>query len=73
MTLYSEQDLICCICGVKYKATVNRTWHGFDQATCGSKCFYEKQWRETLSIMGKEYYPDPRKYDSAGYPIKTNA
>lgn len=68
--LFSEQELICCICGTKYMASVNRTWHGFDEATCRAQCFYEKKWRKTLSIMGKPYYPDPRTYDDAGYPVK---
>jgi hypothetical protein len=24
------------------------------------ECLEEMQWRETLSIMGKEYYPKPK-------------
>jgi hypothetical protein len=70
MSLYSEMPLFCCICGVTYAATVNRTWHGFDQAVCGAACYYEKEWRKTLSTLGKAYYPDPRSYDAAGYPVK---
>ncbi len=26
---------------------------------CGRACYREFNWRTTLSIMGKEYYPDP--------------
>jgi len=73
MPLFSEQDLICCICGTPYKANVNRTWHGFDEAVCGSKCYYEKDWRRVLSIRGSEYRPDPRTYDAQGYPVRTDA
>jgi len=29
---------------------------------CSSACVREIRWRETLSIMGKEYYPDPEPY-----------
>ena len=68
MSLYSLQDLVCCICGTPYRATVNTAWHGFDKAVCGQKCFYEKQWRRTLSMLGKDYYLDPREYDAHGYP-----
>jgi hypothetical protein len=67
ISLFSEQELICCICGTKYMASVNRIWHGFDQAVCGARCYYEKDWRRTLSIMGKPYQPDnPDKYDEEG-------
>ncbi len=24
---------------------------------CGAECYDEFKWRETLSIMGKQYYP----------------
>jgi hypothetical protein len=32
---------------------------------CSSRCVREIRWKETLSIMGKEYYPhpDPNYYD----------
>lgn len=29
---------------------------------CSMKCNREMGWRETLSIMGKEYKPDPEPY-----------
>jgi hypothetical protein len=30
---------------------------------CDRKCAREMDWRETLSILGKEYYPDPKPYE----------
>jgi len=29
---------------------------------CSRVCLREIRWRETLSIMGKEYCPDPEPY-----------
>lgn len=29
---------------------------------CSRPCIREIRWRETLSIMGTEYYPDPEPY-----------
>lgn len=53
--------LFCCICGKEFECSVGSSVHGyFKQACCTRECLDEKQWRETLSIMGKEYYPDPR-------------
>ena len=71
MPLFSEQDLFCSICGHRYKASVNATWRGFDQAVCGARCYYEKDWRRTLSTMGKDYYPDQREYDEQGRPKRS--
>jgi hypothetical protein len=62
MPLFSEMPLFCCICGVTFHAGVNRQWHGFDEAVCGAGCYYEKEWRKTLSTLGKAYYPDPRQF-----------
>jgi hypothetical protein len=67
---FTPMALKCCICGVDYAASVAATWHRFDHGVCGSACFYEKEWRRTLSTLGKPYRPDPRAYDAAGYPCK---
>lgn len=67
MPLFSEQKLSCCICRTRYSTTAN-SGSKWKEGVCSMRCYYEKQWRETLSIMGKEYYPDPREYDASGYP-----
>ena len=55
--MFSKQDLFCCICGIKFQASVATTWHGFDKAVCGQSCFDEKEWRRVLSSLGKPYRP----------------
>ncbi|CAB4196786.1 hypothetical protein UFOVP1290_306 [uncultured Caudovirales phage] len=30
---------------------------------CSLTCLREMEWRESLSIMGQEYYPDPCPYN----------
>ncbi len=59
---WGNMELFCCICGKKFTCTVRNTTKGyFNQAACSRECLDEKDWRYTLSVMGKEYYPDPRK------------
>ncbi len=41
-------------------------WHkryGRDVPCCGRKCYEEFEWRRTLSILGKDYYPKPVETD----------
>lgn len=54
--LYSKQKFFCMACGVELQIEIGKLYGG---KTCGRACFREFQWRETLSIMGKEYKPDP--------------
>jgi hypothetical protein len=68
--MFSKQNLICCICGGELRCDIGDSWHAFEKAVCGSKCFYEKEWRGYLSLMNKPYRPDSRKYDEHGYPIR---
>ncbi len=35
--------------------------YGRDCRCCGKECHDEFNWRETLAILGKEYYFDPRR------------
>ena len=34
-----------------------RVWKG---EVCDRNCFKELEWRKILSLLGKEYYPDPK-------------
>lgn len=61
--MFSQQSLYCSICGTAFKASVGAAWQAFDKAVCGQRCFHEKEWRRTLSIMGNEYREDPREYN----------
>lgn len=72
--MFGDMNLSCCICGVAFSATVRNSFCGgkghFYEAVCTKACLDEKKWRETLSIMGKEYCPDPRKAEVSPEPSK---
>lgn len=63
MSLYSKQKLFCNCCGIEMFVE----YHGIKIMgskfkVCSRVCLREISWRETLSIMGKEYYPDPEPH-----------
>lgn len=53
--MYSAQKLFCRACGKEMLTTFN-LWGG---EVCSRRCSQELNWRRTLSILGKDYYPDP--------------
>lgn len=55
---YSNQQFFCRTCGIEMFCP---TGANYGAEVCSSKCWNELKWRETLSIMNKEYYPDPRE------------
>ncbi len=59
MPLFSKQKIFCNACG-KECFSVPHAMMGRDFKVCSIGCIREMQWRDTLSIMGTEYYPDPR-------------
>ncbi len=67
--MMSDMNLFCCICGKPFKATVRNAFCNgkghFSEACCSRTCLDEKQWRETLSIMGNDYHPKPKKDTNA--------
>ena len=69
MSLFSKPELYCCICrtGPHTPVVTTGMWKA---GVCSMRCYYEKDWREVLSIQGKAYYPDPRQYDERGYPVR---
>jgi hypothetical protein len=53
--IYAIHEMHCTVCGRKYPW---RTNYGFSKTrTCSVMCHREFDWRDVLSIMGKEYYP----------------
>ena len=65
MVLYSKQQFFCNCCGKEMHCIWADLLGGgptMKWRTCSIKCLREIRWRETLSIMGKEYYPDPTEY-----------
>ncbi len=53
---YSKQKFFCNICGKEMLVCFSAPYAA---RFCGRACYKEFNWRTTLSIMGKEYYPDP--------------
>ena len=60
--LYSQQKCYCNACGfvmhIQLPNVIGNKWR-----VCSLTCLREMEWRETLSIMGSEYYPDPSPYE----------
>lgn len=54
--LFSKQEVYCQGCGKKFETTFSM----YGGKACGYPCFKEIEWKKVLSIMGKEYYPDPQ-------------
>ncbi len=72
MTGVSPQAFYCTMCGRETERTCmdGRFW---ERGVCSMRCFYEKDWRGVLSLLGKPYRPDERQYDDKGYPIPKGA
>ena len=68
-TMFSVQELYCCICRIIYQTTCN-SGTKWSNGVCSMRCHNEKEWRYTLSVMNKPYREDPRQYDVNGYPIQ---
>lgn len=51
---YSKQHVYCRACG--RRLFIRLAGPGYSE-TCGPQCQQDLDWRETLSIMGKDYYP----------------
>jgi len=58
MMLFSKMKWFCNCCG-KEMDTVSSAAIGSKFRTCSLECNREIEWRHTLSILGKEYTPDP--------------
>lgn len=58
--LYSKQNWYCNSCGkLQISDLVNQYFGGkfLGFACCSKECVDEIRWKQTLSIMGSEYYP----------------
>ncbi len=56
--MFSRCETKCPICG-GLMDWMKR--YGRECGCCGSECYREFEWRRTLAVIGKDYYPDPRK------------
>lgn len=64
MPLYSKQVFYCNCCGKEMlcdaPSVMGSRFLGW--RVCSPQCVREIRWKETLSILGKEYSPDPEPY-----------
>lgn len=65
---YSKQKFFCNCCGKELFCACTDLMGGsfLGWKVCSIECVREIRWRDTLSIMNKEYYPDPCIYDECG-------
>lgn len=64
--IYSKQKFFCNACGKEMFCIWGSMMGGgptLKWRVCSIKCIREIRYRETLSIMGLEYTPDPTKYE----------
>lgn len=62
MSLYSKQKWYCNNCGIEqYSVPHKATLADKHYSTCSFDCSKEMTWKNTLSIMGQEYYPQPKE------------
>jgi hypothetical protein len=57
MSLFKKQPAYCSMCGLKDDYEFDRT----RPIICSEDCWEEFNWRYTLHVMGKDYYPKPKK------------
>ena len=55
--LFSNQQVHCNVCGKPFETQFRL----YDGRFCSQECCDEYNWRKTLSIMGKAYYPRDSK------------
>jgi hypothetical protein len=53
MSIFVKQKCFCNICGLEFMTD----FQSYGGRVCGSECWGELKWRETLAILGKDYVP----------------
>ena len=60
--LFSPQKWFCNCCGKEMNTPPCHSMRAaYKYRVCGLECYEEMCWKDTLSIMGKEYYPRTEK------------
>lgn len=62
MSQQNKQLIFCNACGKEMYVEFSKVI-GRDYKVCSSECLREIGWRQTLSIMGEHYRPDPSSED----------
>lgn len=60
MSFYSQQKWFCNCCGREMHSPPPGAF-GRRYRCCSADCVKEMNWRETLSILGKPYEPQPQE------------
>jgi hypothetical protein len=68
MSMYSKQVVYCNCCGRKLEIELPKMMGNLFRC-CSIECIQEMNWRETLSIMGKEYRPPEKKVQEEQWDI----
>jgi len=55
--MFSKQKVFCNGCGKEFETTFG----SYGGHVCSKKCFDIIERKRTLSILNKEYYPDPKE------------
>lgn len=55
--MFSKQKVFCNACGKEFETTFG--FYGGN--VCSSNCYDEIKWKKILSLLDKEYRPDPQK------------
>ncbi|MFW9878243.1 MAG: hypothetical protein ACFFG0_34615 [Candidatus Thorarchaeota archaeon] len=58
--MFTKQTMYCNCCGTKMFVVPSKAV-GREYRCCSLECANEMDWRWTLSILGKEYYPRPEE------------
>lgn len=57
MPRFTKQKVFCNICGKQFETSFGI----YEGKVCSFDCFDELKRLKILSMLGKEYYPDPEK------------
>ncbi len=58
--MFRNQPLFCSNCGKSFDGPISRgNSIGSNWIYCGMPCYRELEWKNTLYILGKKYYPRP--------------
>jgi len=57
--MFTKQKVFCNNCGKEFEAN----FQSYKGIVCSKECFEDLDWKKTLSILGKEYYPRSKKKD----------
>lgn len=55
--MFAKMKVYCNVCGIEFLTTFQQ----YQGRVCSMGCCNKLEWKKTLSILGKEYYPQQKK------------